>query len=300
MRVFLTGATGFIGSHIIPELLGAGHKVLGLTRSDSGAKALVDAGVEPYRGTIDDPESLRAGAAGADAVIHTAFDHNFATFAENCEKDRRVIRVLGDALKRSDKPLVITSGTGMGATTHGQMATEDVFNADHSHPRVASELAGAEMSAAGVKVIVVRLPQVHDTRRQGLISPLIDLARQKGVSAYVGEGHNRFSAAHVSDVAKLYHLAVEQGRAGERFNAVGEEGVPARDIATVIGEGLGVPVVSLTPDRIAEHFGWLGMFVGLDLLASSAWTRERLRWYPEGPGLISDLQKMDYRAATHR
>ena len=299
MRVFLTGATGFIGSHIIPELLGAGHKVLGLTRSETGARALVEAGAEPYHGTIDDPESLRAGAAGADAVIHTAFDHNFANFVENCEKDRRVIRVLGDALKGSDKPLVITSGTGMGAMTHGQMATEDVFNADIGHPRVASELAGAEMSAAGVKVIVVRLPQVHDPRRQGLISPLIDLARQKGVSAYVGEGQNRFSAAHVLDVARLYQLAVEQGRAGERFNAVGEEGVAARDIATVIGEGLGVPVVSVAPDKVAEHFGWLGMFAGLDLLASSAWTRERLHWYPQGPGLIADLQKMDYKAAAH-
>lgn len=298
MRVFLTGATGFIGSHIIPELLGAGHTVLGLTRSDAGAEALVAAGVEPYRGTIDDPESLRAGATGADAVVHTAFDHNFATFVENCEKDRRVIRVLGDALKGSDKPLVITSGTGMGAMAHGQMATEDVYNPDNPHPRVASEQAGAEMSAKGVKVIVVRLPQVHDTRRQGLISPLIEVARKKGASAYVGEGRNRFSAAHVVDVARLYRLALEQGRAGERFHAVGEEGVPARDIATVIGEGLGVPVVSITPDQISEHFGWLGMFVGLDLLASSAWTRDRLRWYPEGPGLIADLKKMDYTATA--
>jgi nucleoside-diphosphate-sugar epimerase len=294
MRIFLTGATGFIGSHIVPELLGAGHKVLGLARSDAGAQALAEAGVEPYRGTIDEPESLRAGAAGADAVIHTAFDHNFANFVENCEKDRRVVRVLGDALKGSDRPLVITSGTGMGALSHGEMATEAVFNPNHPHPRVASEQAGAEMSAQGVKVIVVRLPQVHDTRRQGLISPLIALARQKGVSAYVGDGHQRWSAAHVTDVARLYRLALEQGRAGERFNAVGEEGVPARDIATVIGEGLGVPVVSLPAADVDTHFGWLGMFAGLDLLASSAWTRARLHWYPQGPGLIDDLKNMDY------
>ncbi len=294
MRIFLTGATGFIGSHVIPELLGAGHKVVGLTRSDAGAEALVKAGVEPYSGTIDDPESLRAGAAATDAVIHTAFDHNFANFVANCEKDQRVIRVLGDALKGSTKPLIITSGTGMGASKPGQPATEDVFDANNPNPRRASELAGAEMLAAGVKVIVVRLPQVHDPRKQGLISPLIDIARQKGVSAYVGDGHNRWAAGHVSDVAKLYRLAIEQGRAGERFNAVGEEGISARDIATAIGAGLGIPVVSLAPDQAPDHFGWLGMFMAHDMPASSAWTRQRLGWYPEGPGLIADLRKMDY------
>ena len=297
MRIFLTGATGFIGSRIIPELLAAGHKVVGLTRSDTGAQTLVEAGVEPYRGTIDDPESLRAGARGADAVIHTAFDHDFANFVANCEKDRQVIRVLGDALKGSGKPLVITSGTGIGIPAPGQPATEDVFDIHHPNPRIASELAGQEMLAAGVKVVVVRLPQVHDTRRQGLISPLIDLARQKGLSAYVGEGRNRWAAGHVSDVARLYRLAVEQGRAGERFNAVGEEGVSARDIATVIGAGLGMPVISLPPAEAAGHFGWLGMFVGLDMPASSAWTRQRLGWYPEGAGLIADLRNMDYRGA---
>ena len=294
MRIFLTGATGFIGSHIVPELLAAGHKVLGLTRSAAGAQALIDAGAEPYHGTIDEPESLVDGVTQADAVIHTAFDHNFANFVANCEKDRRVIRVLGQALAGSDRPLIITSGTGMGAVEPGQIATESQFNAHHPHPRVASELEGAEVSAAGVKVIVVRLPQVHDTRRQGLITPLIDLARQKGKSAYVGEGNNRFAAAHVSDVARLYRLAVEHGRAGERFHAVGEEGIAARDIATVIGSGLGVPVVSLPPEQVEDHFGWLGMFVGLDMAASSQWTRQRLGWYPEGVGLIADLRKMDY------
>ncbi len=297
MRIFLTGATGFIGSHIIPELIGAGHKVLGLTRSDDGVQALIAAGVEPYRGTIDEPESLRAGAEQADAVIHTAFDHNFANFVANCEKDRRVIGVLGSALKGSDKPLVITSGTGIGAAGPGQPATENVFDTAHPNPRIASELAGAEALEAGVKIMVVRLPQVHDTRKQGLISPLIDIARQKGVSAYVGDGSNRWPAGHVSDVAKLYQLAVEKGRAGERFNAVGEEGISARDIAAVIGDGLGIPVVSVTPEKAAEHFGWLGMFVVMDMPASSAWTRQRLAWYPEGSGLIADLKAMDYRAA---
>ncbi len=299
MRIFLTGATGFIGSRIIPELLAAGHTVIGLTRSDAGTQELVEAGVTPYNGTIDAPESLRAGARDADAVIHTAFDHNFANFVANCEKDRQVIRVLGDALKGSAKPLVITSGTGIGTPGPGQLATEDVFDLNHPNPRIASELAGQEVQAAGVKVIVVRLPQVHDTHRQGLISPLIDVARQKGVSAYVGEGANRWAAAHVNDVAQLYRLAVEQGRAGERFNAVGEEGISARDIATVIGAGLGVPVVSLAQAEAQGHFGWLGMFVGLDMPASSAWTRQRLGWYPEGPGLITDLRNMDYRSPSH-
>ncbi|HTM80076.1 SDR family oxidoreductase [Asticcacaulis sp.] len=298
MRIFLTGATGFIGSHIVPELLSAGHQVLGLTRSDAGAQALVKAGAEPYHGTIDEPESLRAGAEQADAIIHTAFDHNFTNFVANCEKDQRVIRLLGNALAGSDRPLVITSGTGMGAAA-GQLATEDVFNAHNPNPRVASELAGAEMSAAGVKVVVMRLPQVHDAHRQGLISPLIDIARQKGISAYVGDGLNRWAAAHVSDVARLYLLAVEKGLAGERFHAVAEEGVSARDIATAIGSGLGVPVTSLPQEKAAEHFGWLGMFVGLNMPASSEWTRQRLDWRPEGAGLIADLREMDYESGVH-
>lgn len=295
MRIFLTGATGFIGSHLVPELLAGGHHVVGLTRSDEGAAALLKAGAEPYRGTIDEPETLRAGAEQAEAVIHTAFDHNFANFVANCDKDRRVIGVLGSALKGSDRPLVITSGTGMGAMAPGEVATEQGFNANNPNPRVASELAGAELSQAGGNVIVVRLPQVHDPRKQGLISPLIEVARQTGVSAYVGEGRNRWAAGEVHDVARLYRLAVEQGQAGERFNAVGEEGVTARDIAEVIGRGLNIPVKSLTPDEAAAHFGWLGMFVGLDMPASSAWTRQRLDWHPTGPGLIADLEAMDYQ-----
>ena len=298
MRIFLTGATGFIGSHLVPELLGAGHQVLGLTRSDACAKALIEGGAEPYRGALEDPDSLRAGAAKADAVIHCAFDHDFSNFAANCEKDRRAIRALGEGLAGSAGPLVITSGTGMGAAEPGRPATEDVVDVNNPNPRVASELVGAEMSAAGAKVVVVRLPQVHDTRKQGLVSPFIEVARQKGVSAYVGEGLNRWPAAHVLDVARLYRLALEQGRAGERFNAVAEEGVPARDIAAAVGKGLGVPVVSLSPEQASEHFGWLGFFVGMDLPASSAWTRERLGWRPQGPGLITDLEHMDYGAMS--
>jgi nucleoside-diphosphate-sugar epimerase len=299
MRIFLTGATGFIGSHLTPLLLAAGHQVLGLTRSDAGERTLVEAGVTPHRGALEDPDSLAAGAAKADAVIHTAFDHDFSNFVANCEKDKRAIRAMGGALAGSDRPLVITSGTGMGALEPGQLATEDVIAIDHPNPRVASELAGAEMSAAGVKVVVVRLPQVHDTRMQGLVSPLIQIARQKGSSAYVGEGLNRWPAAHVLDVARLYRLAVEQGKAGERFNAVAEEGVAACDIGTVVGAGLGVPVVSLSREQAAEHFGWLGMFADVDMPASSAWTQERLGWRPEGPGMLTDLENMDYSDAAH-
>lgn len=194
MRIFLTGATGFIGSALVPELIKAGHQVVGVTRSDAGAEALAAAGAEVHRGTLEDPEGLRDGAAKAEAVIHTAFDHDFSRFAENCEKDKRVISALGAALAGSDRPLVITSGVGMGSPGHGQLAIEDVFNTGHPNPRIASELAGNALLEAGVNVSVVRLPQVHNPVKQGLISPLIEIAREKGVSAYVGEGRNRFSA----------------------------------------------------------------------------------------------------------
>lgn len=294
MRIFLTGATGFIGSAIVPELIGAGHQVLGLTRSDAGAKSLVAAGADVHRGDLEDLDSLRSGAAAADGVIHTAFDHDFSRFVANCEKDRRVIEALGTALAGSDRPLVITSGTGMGNAEPGRPATEDVFNTAHPNPRVASELAGAAMLAAGVNVSVVRLPQVHDTVKQGLITPLVEVAREKGVSAYVGDGRNRWPAAHVGDVARLYRLVLEKREAGARYNAVAEEGIPVRDIAEVIGHGLGVPVVSLSPEDAAAHFGWLAAFAGLDLLASGAVTQARLGWHPTGPGLIADLERMRY------
>jgi nucleoside-diphosphate-sugar epimerase len=297
MRIFLTGATGFIGSHIILELLAAGHQVVGTTRSDAGAQALVAAGVEPYHATLEDPDSFKAGVAQADAVIHCAFDHDFANFLANCQKDQRVIKAMGEALVGTDKPFIITSGTGMGSGGSGQMAVESSFNANNPNPRAGSEVEGEKLAAQGVKVLVVRLPQVHDPRRQGLVSPLLDIARAKGASAYVGDGQNRWPAAHVKDVAQLYRLAVEQGRAGERFNAVDEEGILAKDIATALAKGLGLPAVSLTPEQAAEHFGWMGMFVGMDMPASSAWTRERLGWKPTGPGMIADLEAMDYAAA---
>ncbi|HVU47175.1 MAG TPA: SDR family oxidoreductase [Terracidiphilus sp.] len=294
MRIFLTGATGFIGSAIVPELINAGHQVLGLTRSEAGAQALIAAGAEVHRGSLEDLESLCSGAAMSDGVIHCAFDHDFSNFMANCEKDRRAIEALGDALAASDRPLVITSGTGMGSSVPGQPATEEHFDANHPNPRKASEIAGASVAERGVNVSVVRLPQVHDTVKQGLISYAIAVAREKGVSAYVGDGLNRWPAAHVLDVARLYRLAIERAEAGARYHAVAEEGVPVRNIAEVIGRGLNVPVVSLTPEEATAHFGWLAMFAGMDLPASSAQTQERLGWRPVGPGLITDLEQMHY------
>ena len=300
MRVFLTGATGFIGSRIVPELLAAGHEVLGLTRSDVGARALEAAGAQVHRGDLEQPDTLRAGADQADAVIHTAFDHDFSNFVANCDKDRRVIEAMGAALKGSRRPLLITSGTGIGNPESGGPATEDVLNRNHPNPRAASELAGQILLDAGVNLVSMRLPQVHDTVKQGLVSPFIDLSKAKGVVAYIGEGTNRWPAAHVLDVAKLYALAVERPAPGARYHAVAEEGIPVRDIAEVVGAGLNLPVISLTPDEAPTHFGWLAMFAGLDLPASSAKTRELLGWEPTGPGLIEDLKHMDYSKVTAR
>jgi nucleoside-diphosphate-sugar epimerase len=305
MRVFLTGATGFIGSAIVPELIKAGHQVLGLTRSDPGARSLIAEGAEVHRGSLEDPESLRSGAAQSDGVIHCAFDHSafgsdFSKFLEVCEKDRRAIEALGDALRGSDRPLVITSGTGMGNAAPGQPATEDHFDPDHPNPRRLSEVAAAAVSERGMNVSVVRLPQVHDTVKQGLITYAVQVAREKAASAYIGEGLNRWPAAHVLDVARLYRFALEKREAGSRYNAVAEEGVPMRKIAEVIGKGLKVPVVSISQEEAQAHFGWLAMFAGFDMPASSAQTRQRLGWHPTGPGLIADLEQMSWsEAVTH-
>jgi len=294
MRIFLTGATGFIGSAIVPELISAGHQVLGLTRSETGAQALIAAGAEAHRGDLEDPESLRRGAAMADGVIHTAFNHDFSNFVAICDLDRRAIEAMGSVLVGTDRPFVITSGTGMGNAVPGQPATEENFNPNHPNPRKASELAGVSVADRGVNVTVVRLPQIHDRVKQGLITYAVKLAREKGVSAYVGDGRNRWPAAHVLDTARLYRLALEKQKAGSRYHAVAEEGVPVRNIAEVIGRGLKVPVVSLSPEEAPAHFGWLSAFVGYDMPASSAQTQERLGWHPTGPGLIADLEQMNY------
>jgi len=295
MRVFVTGATGFVGSAVVKELINAGHKVLGLSRSDAGAESLIAAGAQVHRGDLEDLESLRSGAAASDGVIHTAFIHDFSKFAENCEIDRRAIEAFGDALEGSSRSLVITSGTGMGELVPGQPATEDNYNPNHPNPRKASELAGVSVAERGVNVSVVRLPQVHDTRKQGLVTYSIALAREKGVSAYIGDGLNRWPAVHLLDAAPVYRLALEKGVAGARYHAVAEEGVTAREIAEAIGRGLKIPVVSKSAQEAAAHFGWLGIFAGRDMPASSALTQQRLGWHPtDKPGLIADLGKVSY------
>lgn len=294
MRIFLTGATGFIGSALVPELIEAGHQVIGMTRSDAGAQALTDAGAEVHRGTLEDTDSLRMGAAKADAVIHLAFDHDFSNFVANCEKDTRAIAALGSALVGSDRPLLITSGTGVGSPGNGEPAREDVFNTDHPNPRIASEIAGNAQLEAGVNVSVMRLPQVHNPFRQGLVTPLIQIARDKGVCAYVEDGRNRWPAGHVSDVVRLYRLAIERSERGARYHAVGEEGVTAREMTEALGRGLKLPVMSITREQAAGYFGWMALFAALDMPASSAQTQARLGWKPTGPTLLADLNEARY------
>jgi nucleoside-diphosphate-sugar epimerase len=293
MRVFVTGATGFIGSAVVKELIAAGHQVIGLYRSEEKATALAAAGAELYRGSIAEPDSLKEGAARADGVIHLAFNHDFSRFVANCEDDRRVIEALGSPLAGSDRPLIVTSGTGIANTVPGRPAEEDNATVGSNvHPRAASEEAAAAVAASGVNVSVVRLPQVHDTARQGLITPVIEMYRAKGACAYLGDGLNRWPAAYVLDVARLYRLAIEKAERGAKYHAVAEEGVSMRDIAEALGRRLKLPVKSIAPEEGPAFFGWLGMFAGLDMPASSAQTRRRLGWEPTGPGLITDLEAL--------
>jgi nucleoside-diphosphate-sugar epimerase len=292
MRVFITGATGFIGSQVTPNLIAAGHQVLGLTRSDAGAAALKAAGADVLHGSLADLESLRAGAATADAAIHLAFDHDFSKWAENCAVDQGVIEALGGALAGSSRPFIVTSGTAI-SYTPGRPTTEaDPPNSPA--PRVVTEHAVEAVLAEGVDVRVIRLPQVHDPLKQGLITPLAAIAREKGVSAYVGDGANRWPAAHVSDVAMLYRLVLEKGEKGARYNAVDEAGVAMKDIAEAIGKGLGIPAVSITAEAAQAHFTWLAWFVGADIPASSALTRQWLGWQPKGPSLLADLAEAKF------
>ena len=293
MRVFVTGATGFLASAVVPVLLGAGHSVLGLARSDSSAQALAAAGAEAHRGDLEDLDSLRSGAAASDAAIHLGFGEDFSRFQENSQIDKRAIEALGAALAGSDKPLLVPNGL-IGLTPPGQVATEhDNIPEDYKFPRV-SEQTALGLVPQGVHAVVVRLPQVHNTTKQGLVTGLTGVARKNGVSAFVGDGANRWSAAHVSDVARLFLLVLENGEAGAKYHAVAEEGVPLREIADAIGRGLNVPVTSLSPEEAPAHFGWLSMFAGYDAPASGAWTQERLDWHPTGPGLIADLEQQQY------
>src|SRR5271165_7049245 len=289
MRVFVTGATGFVGSHVVKELIAAGHKVLGLARSEAGAQALAATGADVQRGVLEDVSSLRSGAAASDAVIHLAFIHDFSKFQENCEIDKHAIEALGSVLAGSNRPLIATAGTA-GLAGPGQVATEDnVVPPNFPFPRVSEQTA---LSLKGVRASVMRLPQVHDTAKQGLITPLIQMYREKGACAYIGDGHNRWPAAGVLDVARLYRLAIEKAEPNAKYHAVAEEGVPMRDIAEAIGRRLKLPVKSIAPEEAQAFFGWLAMFAGHDMPASSEQTRQRLGWQPTGPGLIADLEAL--------
>jgi nucleoside-diphosphate-sugar epimerase len=297
MRVFLTGATGFIGSYLVPELISAGHQVVGLSRSDAGAEALAQAGAEVSRGDVNDLDRLRSAAEGADGIIHAAFNHDFSNVKQASDDDRKVIEALGEVLAGSDRSLIVTSGTGLVRSKTGAPVTEADAHADSAHvPRAASEEAADALIAKGLRVMVMRLPQVHDTRRQGRISLHIQLARQKGRVAYVSEGKNRLPAVHVSDAVRLYRMVMEDGSAGARYHAVDEEGVALREIAEVIGAGLKMPVVSLTPQEASEYFGPMAPLAMMDLAASGTWTRQEMDWNPIGPDLLTDLRDMDYSA----
>ncbi|MVN78063.1 NAD-dependent epimerase/dehydratase family protein [Hymenobacter sp. HMF4947] len=290
MRVFVTGATGFIGSAIVQELLGAGHQVLGLARSEKAAQALAAAGAEAHRGSLDDLDSLRSGAAAADGVIHTAFIHDFSAYAAAGETDRHAIEALGGALADAGRPLVVAAG--LAGFNLGRPATE--ADAPAASLRMSEQAALAQV-AQGVRASVIRLsPSVHDKGDYGFVPTLIDIARQKGEAAYVGDGLNRWAAVHRLDAAHLFRLALEQGVAGGRYHGVADEGIAMRDIAAVIGQHLNLPVVAKSPEEAAEHFGWMGRFVGLDLSASSAQTQQQLGWRPSHPSLLADLEQGHY------
>jgi nucleoside-diphosphate-sugar epimerase len=288
MRVFVTGATGFVGSAVVNELIGAGHSVLGLVRSDANAAALAATGAEVHRGSLDDLESLKNGAAAADGVIHTAFNHNFSTYVANCEADRQIIEALGSVFIGSDRPLVVTSGTGL--QRDNQRAPD--FTAQ---PRLATEAAAASVAARGVRVSVVRLPpSVHGEGDHGFVPLIIRSAREKGVSPYVADGLNRWPSVHRRDAARLFRLALEKGAPEAWYHGVGDTGVSFKDIATVIGRHLDIPVISKSPEQAGDHFGFLGRFVGLDIPSSCATTEELLGWRPVQPGLIPDLDQGHY------
>lgn len=296
MRIFVTGATGFVGSAIVQELLGAGYEVLGLTRSEEGAQKLAAAGAQAHFGTLEDLGSLQRGAADADGVIHTAFIHDFTQYAAAAEADQRAIQAIGTTLAGSNRPFIITSGFAS-LVKSGDLMTEDDTRDPNVRAMRLSEDAALQLVEQGVRATVVRLAaSVHDKGDHGFVPMLIQIARTTGVSAYISEGLNRWPAVHRLDAARLYRLVLEQGVAGGRYHGVADEGVPFRDIAGAIGRHLNVPVVSKSADEAATHFGWMGNFARLDLGASSALTQQRLGWQITQPGLLADLEHGDYFA----
>ena len=297
MRVFVTGATGWVGAAVVQELVAAGHRVLGLTRSDAGATALAAAGAEVHRGSLEDPDSLHRGAASADGVIHTAFNHDFSRYAENSDADRRAIEALGAALEGSDRPLLVTSEVPF--LTSGGVATEgDAFHPVPGPYIRQSEAAVEVVAARGVNAAAVRMPlSVHGHGDHGFVPALINIALAKGLSAYPGDGLNRWPATHRRDVARVFRVALEQGGVGGPYHAISEEGVPFKQIAALIGRRLNVPVVALSAEESADHFGWFAMFAAMNVPASSQGTRARLGWEPAQPGLLSDMEHGGYFAA---
>lgn len=299
MRIFVTGATGFIGTAVVRELLEAGHQVVGLARTEQAAAALTAVGAEAFRGSLDEPDRLGEGAARADGVIHLAFVHDFSNFAAACQTDKTAIEAIGEALAGTGKPFIITSGTLVGASLlpPGQLLTEQDATqpADGAVPRFASELAAMALVERGVRAAIVRLsPSVHGEGDRGFVPELIRIARRTGVAAYIGDGTNRWPAVHRLDAARLFRLAVEAAPAGARLNGVADEGVLLRDIAGVIGRGLGLPVVSLPKEEATGHFGWLGGIAASDNPSSSAGTQKLLGWKPEQPSLLADLEEGHY------
>jgi nucleoside-diphosphate-sugar epimerase len=294
MRVFVTGATGFIGTAIVQELLSAGHQVLGLARSEASAEKLINAGAEVLRGDLEDLESLRKGASESDGVIHAGFIHDFTRFAEVCEVDKKAIETMGQVLAGSDRPLIVTSGTAL--VSPGKLATEDMRTpVNPAWPR-ASEQAADNAAALGVRTAIIRLsPSVHgDDDKHGFVPILVNIAREKGFSVYIGEGQNRWNAVHRLDAAHLYRLTIENAAPGARYHAAAEEGIAVKAIAEAIAEQLGIPVKSITPEAAAEHFGWFAQMTAIDCPASSAWTQEQVNWRPAHPTLLSDIKNGVY------